>query len=129
MQFMLTGALAVGTILFGLFPAIFPAAFAKYFGIAAGENPTVATAIRSVGIRDAMIGIGLVRSLQVGDPGAIRQWLLARAASDAGDAIAVGLAVAAGERNPRFLVLGSLAAGAAVVGGVLLRANEGSRSN
>jgi hypothetical protein len=121
-------ALGLGAIVFGIPAVIAPAPFARLFGIASAADPTVATAIRSVGIRDVMIGLGLFRAARGGDGAALRQWLIARAASDAGDACAVGLAVAAGVRDPRFLGLGGLAAGAAALGMVLLRAVPSSSS-
>ena len=115
-----SGALGLGAILFGIPALVAPGRFARLFGIAAADEPTVATAIRSVGIRDVMIGYGLLRAVQAGDSYALRQWLVARAASDAGDAVAVGLAVAAGAREPRFLGLGAVAVGAALLGAVLV---------
>jgi uncharacterized protein YjeT (DUF2065 family) len=121
MQSMLSTALGVGAIVFGIPAVVAPGRFAKLFGIASADDPTVATAIRSVGIRDVMIGLGLVRSLQAGDARAINQWLLARAASDAGDTVAVGIAVAGGARNRRFLALGALAIAASGLGAALLR--------
>jgi hypothetical protein len=79
------------------------------------------TAIRSVGIRDAVIGMGLAQAAVSGQPTLVRQWLLARLASDIGDTAAVGLAVAAGVRDRRFLGLGALAVAAVGVGTYLLR--------
>jgi hypothetical protein len=124
MQSFLCAALGLGAIAFGIPAVVVPVWFAKLFGIASAEDPTVATAIRSVGIRDVMIGLGLVRSLRAGDPGAITQWLLARTASDVGDTAAVAVAVAAGARNPRFLGLGALAIGASTLGAALVRSNR-----
>jgi Domain of unknown function (DUF4267) len=117
--------LGLGTIVFGIAPALLPSQFARLCGIRASEDPTVMTAIRSVGIRDAVIGVGLSRAALSGQPTLLRQWLLARIASDIGDTVAVGLAVAAGVRDRRFLGLGALALGAASVGTWLLRAARG----
>jgi hypothetical protein len=121
MHRLLSLALGAGAVAFGIPALLAPAWFARLFGIAAADNPTVATAIRSVGIRDVVIGAGLFGAARARDRSGMQQWLLARTASDAGDAVAVGLAVAAGARNPRFLGLGALAVSAAAFGGVLLR--------
>lgn len=114
-------ALGAGATLFGLLPAIAPGPFGRMFGIGAAAEPSVATAIRSVGVRDMVTGIGLLRAAASNDDATLRQWLLARVACDTGDMVAVGLALAAGERNPRFVGLGALAAGAAAFGAVVLR--------
>jgi Domain of unknown function (DUF4267) len=118
----LAGGLGLGAAVFGILPALFPGWFARLFGIGAAEDPTVATAIRSVGVRDLIIGLGLVQAAREGRRDALSRWLLARAAADAGDALAVGVAVAAGARAPRFIGLGAFAAGAAIVGIALARA-------
>jgi uncharacterized protein DUF4267 len=119
MHAFLCKALGIGAIAFGIPAIVTPVWFARMFGIGSAEDPTVATAIRSVGIRDVMIGLGLVRALQRGEH--VEEWLLARAASDAGDAVAVAVAVAAGARGPRFLGLGALAVAATALGGALVR--------
>jgi hypothetical protein len=86
------------------------------FDIAAANEPSVETAIRSVGVRDAVIGLGLLRAaLRPGDP-SLADWLLARTACDAGDTLGVSLAIARGQRTPRFLALGGLALGATLTG-------------
>jgi hypothetical protein len=118
----LAAALGAGAVLFGAAPALFPRYFARLFGIACTDQPSVATAIRSVGIRDVVLGVGLWQAARAGDDRAISRWLLARAACDAGDTLAVALAVAAGERSPRFLGLGGIALGAALIGAALTRA-------
>jgi len=118
----LAGGLGLGAVLFGIVPALFPGWFAHVFGIGSADNPTVATAIRSVGIRDVVVGLGLVYAAHAGERGALRRWVLARAACDAGDAVAVGVALAAGTRSPRFIGLGAAAAGAALCGVAVLRA-------
>ena len=112
----LADSLGLGAVAFGIGPALFPGWFGRVFGIGSPEDPTVATAIRSVGIRDVVIGLGVVHAARAGDRDTLRRWVLARAACDAGDAVAVGLAVAAGARSPRFVGLGGLALGAALVG-------------
>jgi hypothetical protein len=128
MHALLSTALGVGAIAFGIPAVVTPVWFARLLGIGSAEDPTVATAIRSVGIRDVVIGLGLVRSVRRGDPLGIEQWLLARTAADAGDVLAVGVAVAGGARGRRFLGLGALAVGATALGGALLRyAPRGAR--
>jgi hypothetical protein len=112
----LAAGLGLGAVAFGIVPALFPGWFGRLFGISSADNPTVATAIRSVGVRDVVVGLGLVQAAREDDRKALGRWLLARAACDAGDAVAVGMALAAGARNPRFIGLGALATGAAVVG-------------
>lgn len=108
--------LGAGAVFFGALPAVAPGLFARLFGIAAAAEPSVATAIRSVGVRDVVTGVGLLNAARGGDERALGHWLLARTACDAGDAVAVALAVAAGARDWRFLGLGGLAFGAAAFG-------------
>ncbi len=125
---LLSGGVGLGAALFGLPALVVPGWFARQFGIAASDQQSVATAIRSVGIRDVVIGLGLLHAVTRGEGTSLHDWLLARAVSDAGDTIAVGIAVARGERNPRFVGLGVMAASASVVGVVLLRACAAARS-
>lgn len=70
--------------------------------------------VRSVGVRDAVIGLGMTRGVQ--QQRRRHAWLAARLASDTADTVAVALAVAQGAGDKRFLGLGLLAAGAAVTG-------------
>jgi uncharacterized protein YjeT (DUF2065 family) len=118
----LAGILGVGAVMFGAAPALAPGFFGRMFGIASASDPTVATAIRSVGVRDMVVGVGILRALRAGDQRSLGEWLLARAACDAGDTLAVTVAVASGARNPGFLALGGLALGAAILGAALARA-------
>lgn len=112
----LARVLGLGAAGFGLVPALFPAQFAALFGIDSADNPTVATAIRSVGVRDLLIGLALVQAAGEPDRYALRRWILVRAGCDAGDALAVAAAMAAGARNRRFAALGAFAVGAAAFG-------------
>jgi hypothetical protein len=100
-------------------PAIWPSQFARWCGIAHADEPTVATAIRSVGVRDAVIGMGLWQAVRRNDP-SWKGWLLARAASDTGDTLAVALAISHGAKDRRFLGLGGLALAAALYGWALV---------
>jgi hypothetical protein len=65
----------------------------------------------SLGTRDVALGMGLWSAARYG--GEYAPWLLARLLADGGDAAGIGIAVARGWRNPRFLALGGLALGAA----------------
>ena len=112
----LSVALGGGATAFGVLPVAMPRLFGRLGGIQYAEQPSVATAIRSVGVRDVVIGLGLLRALQRGDQRDLHRWLVARTASDAGDAVAVSLAIARGERTPGFYALGALALSAALLG-------------
>ncbi len=115
-------ALGLGTVVFGAAPLLAPRFFGKLFGINAANDPTVATAIRSVGARDLVIGLGLLSALQHQDARGVADWLLARVACDACDTLGVSLALAQGARSRGFVALGGLALGATLVGaGLRLR--------
>ena len=111
--------LGAGAFVFGVLPALFPTRFGRWAGIAHADEPTVATAIRSVGIRAAANGLGLFQAARHHDP-AWLAWLLARAVSDTGDTLAVAFAITRGARDRRFLGLGGLALAAAVYGWALV---------
>jgi hypothetical protein len=112
----LAAALGLGTLAFGILPMLAPRRFARLFGIAAPDL-AVTSMMRSLGVRDGVMGIGLWSAATHG--GQYAPWLLARLLIDAGDTAAVALAVAAGVRHPRFLALGGLALGATAVDAVL----------
>lgn len=79
---------AMGTVL-----AAAPGAVARpWLGDAAGR-PATKVAIRSSGIRDALLGAGTLIAARRGAP--VRGWLEASAASDAGDLLSTLLAGAA----------------------------------
>lgn len=109
----LAAVLGLGSLAFGVAPALAPDWFARRFGLPAGD-PTVGTMVRSIGVRDAVIGLGLWSAATHG--GRYRPWLLARLVSDLGDTVGVALAVRSGARDRRFLALGALALGAAATG-------------
>jgi hypothetical protein len=115
----LAAALGVGTIVFGGVPILAPRWFARLFGIASSEDATVATAIRSVGVRDMVVGFGILSAVRRSDDAALADWLLARAVCDAGDSAAVAIALTRGARGRGFLMLGALASGATLCGGAL----------
>ncbi len=105
----LVAALGLGTLAFGMLPILAPRQFAHLFGHPA-PDPAVTSMMRSLGVRDAVMGIGLWSAATHG--GRYAPWLLARLLTDAGDTASVALAVATGARRPRFLALGGLALGA-----------------
>ena len=109
-------ALGIGTILFGVAPIVAPRRFAHTFGLPA-EGTASHVAIRSVGVRDMVIGAGLLESASRPEENA--RWLLARAASDAGDAISCLVALLNDRRNTRLWLLAGVAGGAAVVDAAL----------
>jgi hypothetical protein len=109
----LSAALGVATTIFGVVPATSPALFAKTFGLRGYREPTVEAAFRSLGARDVAIGLGIWSAAAHG--GNYAPWLLARAICDGGDTLAALAAIRRGERDPRFLVLTAMAAGATAV--------------
>ena len=108
--------LGLVTLAFGIPPLVVPGQFARLFGFAA-PDPAVASMMRSLGVRDIVMGIGLWSAAAHG--GKYAPWLLARTLTDGGDTLAVGLAAGRGWRNPRFLALGALAVGATALDTVL----------
>ena len=107
----LATAIALSMVAFGALPAVAPGPFARLFGFAAPDAAT-ASMMRSLGVRDVVMGIGLWSAAAHG--GKYLPWLLARILVDGGDTLAVGLAIAQGKRTPRFIGLGALALGAAI---------------
>ena len=113
-----TTALGVATALFGLWPVLAPRSFARVFGLPTQAEPTTGLSIRSVGIRDLVMGAGLVSAAVHG--GRIAPWLLARLLIDSLDGAAVGLTLVSRQGRSRPLaLLGLLAAGAAAIDGAL----------
>lgn len=108
----LSAALGMGTLIFGAMPVLAPRQFARLFGFPS-PDPAIVSMVRSLGVRDLVMGMGLWSAATHG--GKYAPWLLARSLVDAGDTVSVGLAVAAGVRNPRFVALGALALGATAV--------------
>jgi hypothetical protein len=110
--------LGIATMLFGVTPLLLPDRFARVFGF---ETPDAATAsmMRSLGVRDIVMGMGLWSAAAHG--GNFAPWLLARTLTDGGDTLAVGIAAARGKRDWRFLALGALALGAMLGDALLYR--------
>jgi len=88
---------------------------ATWFG-PTSRQPAMKTAVRALGIRDALIGAGLLKALEEG--GAVRPWLIGGAIADGVDAVATVLAYRHLPRRRRFFVLAM--ATTAAVAGVLL---------
>jgi Domain of unknown function (DUF4267) len=107
---LVAAGLGISTALFGAASLVAPRRFTRFFGISA-PDPSAVSMLYSIGARDVALGIGLWSAAMQG--GAFAPWLLARLLADSGDAAGIGVAVARGWRNPRFLVLGGLALGAA----------------
>src|SRR5215218_1440778 len=107
----------LGTLLFGIGPTFAPRWFSRLFDLPVSSDERLLVMVRSVGVRDATIGLGLV--LTAARPSAYRPWLTARVAADAGDTLAVGLAVFRGARQPRFIALGAIALSATLTGFVV----------
>jgi len=119
----LTQALGVGTLAFGLVPFASPKLFSRLFGLKAPSEPTIEAAFRSVGARDIALGMGIwfavTHGVRRGHGDSYAPWVLARMCADVGDTIAALIAIRRGERDPRFLALMGMAAGAAVFDGWL----------
>jgi hypothetical protein len=115
----LVALMGVGTLLFGAAPCLAPRWFARLFALPVDSDPRLLVMVRSVGVRDAAIGIGLM--VTAGRHGGYAPWMLARVAADAGDSLAVAVAMSAGARQPRFVALGLLAFAATLTGLILRR--------
>jgi hypothetical protein len=102
----LATGLGLGTIAFGVFPLALPTVFASLFGFPA-RDPATISMMRSIGLRDAVMGMGLWSAAAHG--GKYAPWLLARTLTDGGDTVAVAIAAAQSKRNPRLLALGAIA--------------------
>jgi hypothetical protein len=95
--------LACGRIAVGAGMTVLPGrAGGTWFG-AASRQPIVKTAVRALGVRDALIGVGTLRALEEGEP--VRPWLLAGALADGVDAVATVVAYRHLPKRRRFLVL------------------------
>jgi hypothetical protein len=106
--------LGSGTVVFGVAPMIMPSWFARLFDIPVTDDPRLVVMVRSIGARDAVIGLGLMAAALNGT--SPRPWLQARIVSDVTDTLAVAAAIWSGARQPRFVGLGGIALGAACFG-------------
>ncbi|HEX8981195.1 MAG TPA: DUF4267 domain-containing protein [Ktedonobacterales bacterium] len=112
----MAAGLGLSLLVFGVAPTLAPRTFAKLFAFAEPDTET-ASMMRSVGVRDMAMGAGLLATAASGGPYA--PWLLARVLADGGDTVSVGIAIAQGQRHPRFILLGGLALAAAVADATL----------
>lgn len=112
----LTAGLGLAMIAFGVLPAFAPRPFARLFGFRTFDAES-ASMMRSLGVRDMAMGLGLWSAAAHG--GNYAPLLLARALTDGGDVVSVGLAVSQGQRHPRFIGLGALALSAALTDAAL----------
>lgn len=112
----LAAGLGLSLMAFGALPMVAPKPFARLFGFAP-PTPETASMIRSIGARDVAMGAGLCFAATQGR--AYAPWLLARILSDGGDTVAIGIAAAQGQRQPRLLALGGLALAATVADAAL----------
>jgi hypothetical protein len=103
-----------GTVVFGVVPMVVPGWFARLFDIPVTDDPRLVVMVRSIGARDAAIGVGLMAAALNGT--SPRPWLQARIVSDVTDTLAVAAAIWSGARQPRFVGLGGIALGAACFG-------------
>ena len=120
-------ALGLATVAFGVVPFVAPGFFSTVFGLRRPDDPTVAAAYRSVGVRDVAIGLGIWSAAAHG--GNYAPWLLARAICDGGDFVAGLMGILGGARDKRFIGLNALALGAAVTGAALHRQARGQASS
>lgn len=94
-----TGVLASGRLLLGAAFCLAPSLAGRWAGEAADAQGT-RMVVRSVGARDAVLGLGTLASLD--EPAQLRRWLVASSVCDATDLAAtaavagVGLAILAG---------------------------------
>jgi len=113
--------MGAATVLFGAAPALAPRFFARIFDLPVESDPRLLVMVRSVGVRDAAIGMGLFMAARSGNSSVYAPWLAARIAADVGDTVAIAIAMKSGSRQPRFVGLGLLAVAASVTGLVLER--------
>jgi hypothetical protein len=121
----IAAGIGISMVVFGALPLLAPGAFARLFDLGQPDAAT-ASMIRSLGVRDTVMGVGLWSAAAHG--GKYLPWLLTRILTDAGDTLAVGVAVAQGRRSPRFIALGGLALGAALTETALYAIVRASRT-
>lgn len=121
----LSAALGLATVAFGVTPLVAPGVFARFFGFPRPDASTAAM-MRSLGVRDVVMGMGLWSA--AAHDGNYAPWLLARMLTDGGDVLAVGIGASSGHRNGRFLALGALALAAAAGDAVLWRQARSARA-
>jgi hypothetical protein len=107
---------ATGRTLVGVVLTVAPATAAGWVGPAAAETPTGVMG-RALGIRDAVLGLGLLRF--AADAEAARPWI---AAATAADAVDFAASLVARDELPSFgrTAVPAVAAGSALLGAWLL---------
>ena len=114
----LAGTHGMGAISFGAFQLLLPGVFGRLFAFPGRHDSRVLWLIRMLGLRDIVLGLGIVSSANE-RYGTYAPWMLVRALSDGADAVGVGLTVARGARHPRFVFLNGLAVLSALYGALL----------
>ena len=105
---------AAGRVAIGAALLVAPQAVTRGWTGATGALPGAKLLGRGLGVRDLMLGLGVINALDRGDPRA-QDWVRASAVADVGDAVATVLAYRHLPKRSRFGVL-AIAAGAAVAG-------------
>ena len=113
-----TIALGAALTLFSLPAIFFPRFFGRLVGLTVADEPA-AVAVRSVAVRDAVMGVGLLSAAMHGSR--LAPWLMIRTLCDGGDAAAIGWAFARRGGNGRLGALGALALAAAAYDAALWR--------
>jgi hypothetical protein len=102
-----TQALGLGLVLFSA-PAVFaPRFFGRLAGLPVADDAAATVAVRSVAVRDVVMGVGLVSAAR--HHSRLAPWLLIRTLCDGGDAAGIGLAFLRGGGNRRLGWLGIIA--------------------
>ena len=112
----LAAGMGIAIVAFGAAPLLAPRGFTRLVGFKP-SGPAETSVVRSVGVRDVVIGLGLWSAAAHG--GRYAPWLLGRLLTDGGDTAAVGIAAAQGAKGPRFLALCGLALAATVADAAL----------
>ena len=107
-----TQFLGVGLILFGLPPIVAPRFFARLAGLPLSGHPAEVVTIRSVSVRDLVMGIGLISAAR--HHARLAPWLLIRTLCEGGDAVAIAWTFMRGGGNRRLGMLGLIAFGGAL---------------
>jgi len=105
---------AAGRVVIGTALLVAPQAVTRGWTGPPGGLPGAKLLGRGLGVRDLMLGLGVINALDRGDPRA-QDWVRASALADVGDAVATVLAYRHLPKRSRFGIL-LLAGGAAVAG-------------
>jgi hypothetical protein len=107
-----TQVLGVGLVLFSA-PAVFaPKLFGRMAGLSVAEDAAGSVAVRSVAIRDVVMGAAMVSAARQHQR--LAPWFLIRTFCDGGDAVGIALAFLRGAGNTRLGMLGAIALGATI---------------